>query len=206
MFLQAKIPKHFQNYGDDDSENFRRPELRTNFDSLEESEKANELELYRRRQLHYFYLGFTSTNNKPHFHAMGKHDLVVRNRLYDTAGRPWEGDNTSLKAEIVQTSTYWPDIATSAMKEADFPVKYPDAEVTNCLEIDAKQKTADAQMQQLRDFIGVNIDGWVPMEFYEEAREKEQYIKQQMLEAAETAEEWKELDEHWPFQDHEGLD
>lgn len=81
MFLQAKIPKHFQNYGDDDSENFRRPKLPDNFESLEESEKANALELYRRRQLHYFYLGFTSTNNKPHFHAMGKHDLIVRNRL-----------------------------------------------------------------------------------------------------------------------------
>ena len=206
MFLQAKIPKHFQNYGDDDSENFRRPELPTNFDFLEESEKANELELYRRRQLHYFYLGFTSTNNKPHFHAMGKHDLIVRNRLYDTAGRPWEGDNTSLKAELVQISTYWPDIATSAMKETNFPVKYPDADVTNCLNIDAKQKIADAQMQQLRDFIGVNIDGWVPTESYEEAREKERYIKQQMLEAAETEDERKELDEHWPFQDHEELD
>ncbi|KAF2726659.1 hypothetical protein EJ04DRAFT_452903 [Polyplosphaeria fusca] len=187
MFLQAKIPKHFQNYGDDDSENFRRPELPTNFEFLEESEKANELELYRRRQLHYFYLGFTSTNNKPHFHAMGKHDLIVRNRLYDTAGRPWEGDNTSLKAELVQTSTYWPDIATSAMKEANFPVKYPDGD-------------------QLRDFIGINIDGWVPTESYEEAREKERYIKQQMLEAAETEDERKELDEHWPFQDHEELD
>ncbi|KAL6705518.1 hypothetical protein ACN47E_006635 [Coniothyrium glycines] len=206
MFLQAKIPKHFQNYGDDDSENFRRPELPTNFDVLEDSDKANELELYRRRQLHYFYLGFSSTKNKPHFHAMGEHDLIVRNRLYDTAGRPWEGDNTSLKAELVQTSTYWPSIATSAMKETNFPVKYPDQDITNCLDIDAKQKIADAQMQQLRDFIGVNIDGWVPTHSYEEARAKERYIKQQMLEAAETEDERKELNEHWPFQDHEELD
>ncbi|UPX16688.1 uncharacterized protein EKO05_0007076 [Ascochyta rabiei] len=206
IFLQAKIPKHFQNYGDNDSESFRRPELPTNFDLLEQSEKANELELYRRRQLHYFYLGYTSTNNKPHFHAMGKHDLIVRSRLYDTAGRPWEGDNASLKAELVQMSTYWPDIAISAMKEAKFPVKYPDADVADCLNIDAKQKIADAQMQRLRDFIGVNIDGWVPKESYEEAREKERYTKQQMLEAAETEEERKELDEYWPFQDHEELD
>lgn len=34
-FLQARIPKHFQNYGDDDSENFRRPALPTTFDSLD---------------------------------------------------------------------------------------------------------------------------------------------------------------------------
>lgn len=102
---------------------------------------------------------------------MGTHDLVIRNRLYDTAGRPWEGNNTSLKAELVQTSTYWPGIATSSMQRADFPVTYSEAEATECLKIDAKQKEADAQMQQLRDFIGINIDGWVPTANYEEARE-----------------------------------
>ena len=206
LFLQAKIPKHFQNWGDDDSETFRRPELPTDFDSLGESEKEKELELYRRRQLHYFYMGCTSINNRPHFLAMIKHSLIVRNRLYDTAGRPWEGDNTSLKAEIVQTATCWPEIATSAMKEADFPVKYFDAEVAECLRIDAEQKDSDAQMQRVRDFIGVNIDGWVPTEHYEEARSKERYIKEQALEAAETEEERKEINEQWPWQDHEELD
>lgn len=40
---------------------------------------------------------------------------------FDTAGRPWEGENTSPKAELVQISTYWPDIATSAMKALAFP-------------------------------------------------------------------------------------
>jgi len=206
VFLQAKIPKHFQNYGDEDSENFRPPKLPENFDSLIESEKEKEAELYRRRQLHYFYLGFTNRNNKPHFHAMGTYDLVVRNRLYDTAGRPWEGDNTSLKAELVHASTYWSDIATSAMKRAGFPAKYSEAEVTECLDIDAKQKSVDAQMQRLRDFVGVNIDGWVPTELYDEARGKERYIKHQMLEVAETEDEKRELDENWPFQDHEELD
>lgn len=206
MFLQAKIPKHFQNYGDDDSENFRPPKLPEHFDTMTESEKEKEMELYRRRQLHYFYLGFTNRNNKPHFHAMGTYDLVVRNRLYDAAGRPWEGDNTSLKAELVHASNYWPNIATSEMKGAGFPVKYSEAEVTECLDIDVKQKNAAAQMQRLRDFIGVNIDGWVPNEMYDEARVKERYIKQQMLEAAETEDEKRELEENWPFQDHEELD
>ncbi|KAH7381590.1 hypothetical protein BKA66DRAFT_419176, partial [Pyrenochaeta sp. MPI-SDFR-AT-0127] len=184
----------------------RSPRLPENFDSFTESEQEREMEIYRRRQLHYFYLGFTNHNNKPHFHAMGTNDLVVRNRLYDTASRPWEGDNTSLKAELVHASTYWPDIATSVIKRAEFPAKYSEVEATECLDIDAKQKNVDAQMQRLRDFIGVNIDGWVPIESYAEAREKEQYIKHQMLEAAETEDEKRELDEHWPFQDHEELD
>ncbi|KAF2492391.1 phosphotransferase family protein [Lophium mytilinum] len=206
LFLAAKIPKHFQNYGDDDSENFQPPKLPEDLDSLAEIEKDRQAELYRRRQLHYFYLGFTSRNNTAHFDAMGTYDLVVRNRLYDTASRPWEGDNTSLKAEIIQASTRWPGIATSAMKTAEFPVKYSEAEVAECLDVDAKQKKMDEQMQILRDFFCVNIDGWVPTGLYDEAREKERCIKLQMLEDAETEDERREIRENWPFQDHEELD
>lgn len=110
IFLQAKIPNHFQNYGDDDSENFRRPKLAEGIDVMSESDKEVEMELYRRRQVHYFYLGNTSSRNKPHFHAMGKHNLVLRNQLYDTAARPWEGDNTSLQAQLIRTLEYWPEI------------------------------------------------------------------------------------------------
>ncbi|OJD22272.1 hypothetical protein ACJ73_06381 [Blastomyces percursus] len=206
IFLQAKIPKHFQNYGDDNSEDFQPPKLPENFDSLTESEKEEEEDLYRRRQLHYFYLGFTNRNNRLHFRAMRSYDLVVRNRLYEAGGRPWEGDNTSLKAELVHASTYWPGIATSAMKQAVFPANYSEVQVAECLDIDAKQKNADAQMQQLRDFFGVNIDGWVPAELYDQARDKERNIKHQMLEAVETDKERRELEENWPFQDHEELD
>lgn len=137
---------------------------------------------------------------------MGDYTLVVRNRLYDVAGRPWEGDNTSLKAELANASTYWSDIASPEMKGAKFPVKYSEAEVSKCLDIDTKQKAADAQMQRLRDLFVVNIDGWVPSELYDEAREREQAIKQVMLESTEMDDERDDLNENWPFQDHEEID
>jgi hypothetical protein len=172
IFLQAKIPKHFQNYGDDDSEDFRPPKLPKNYDSSTESEKEIGEELYRRRQLHYFYLESTSHNNEPRLKAMGRYELVVRSKLYDTAGRPWEGDNNSLKAELIQTSAYRPGIATSAMKHAEYPVEYYEAEVKECLDIDEKQKDADSQVQKLRGFIDIKIDGWVPAGHYDEAKEK----------------------------------
>ncbi|OBT69977.1 hypothetical protein VE03_00381 [Pseudogymnoascus sp. 23342-1-I1] len=156
IFLQAKIPKHFQNYGDDDSENFRRPRLAEGVDAMSESDKEVEMELYRRRQVHYFYLGYTSSRNKPHFHAMGKHNLVLRNQLYDTASRPWEGDNTSLQAQLIRTLEHWPEIRAAG--EAP-PIQYSEAELRQCLERDAKQKDADEQMQQIREAIGVNIEG-----------------------------------------------
>ncbi|TVY87724.1 Altered inheritance of mitochondria protein, mitochondrial [Lachnellula willkommii] len=203
IFLQAKIPKHFQNYGDDDSENFRRPKLAEDFATMTSSDKRIEMELYRRRQVHYFYLGHTSELNKAHFHAMGKYNLVLRNQLYDIASRPWEGDNTSLQAQLIKTMAQWSEIASP---EDNPPVQYSPAEVEECLDRDAKQKRVDEQMQQVRDFIGVNIDGLVLNEEFETARERANLIKDELAEGANTEEEKREFDELWPFQDHEEID
>lgn len=115
------------------------------------------MELYHRRQVHYFYLGYTSSRNKGHFHAMGKYILILRNQLYDTDGRVWEGDNTSPQAELIRTVTHWSEIVSP---EDNPPVHYSPAEVEECLDRDTKHKNDD-QMQQVLDFIGINIEGWV---------------------------------------------
>lgn len=44
------------------------------------------------------------------------------------------------------------------------------------------------------------------MQGYEEAREKERYSKEQMMNAAETEKERRALQEHWPFWDHEEVE
>lgn len=128
IFLQAKIPKHFQNYGDEDSENFERPRAPDMVDTWSEAEKTAAMELYRRRQVHYFYLGHTSHINPSHFHAMGSPNLVMRNRPYDVAGRPWEGDNTSLKAELIRVVKLWDDM-TSQKHKTECPVQYLEVEL-----------------------------------------------------------------------------
>ncbi|KAG4429850.1 hypothetical protein IFR05_014673 [Cadophora sp. M221] len=169
IFLQAKIPKHFQNYGDDDSENFRRPELAEDFANMTSSDKEVEMERYRRRQLHYFYLGYTSDRNKAHFHAM---------------------------------ETEWSEIAPP---EDSCPVRYSSAEIEECLDRNAKQNNVNEQMQQARDFVGVNIDGLVLNEDFESARARAKLIKNELAEGADTDEERREFDNIWPFQDHEEL-
>jgi hypothetical protein len=203
IFLQAKIPKYFQNYGDDDSENFRRPKLAEDFDAMTDHEKEIEMELYRRRQVHYFYVGYTSRLNKAHFDAMGKHNLVVRNQLYDTAGRPWEGDNNSLQAQLIKTLAHWSEFCSSEDRP---PVQYSQAEVEACLARDTKQMNADEQMQEIRNFIGIDIEGWVQNENFENAKEKARLIRNEMAESAETEDDRREFDEYWPFQDHEEID
>ncbi|TAQ84138.1 hypothetical protein B7494_g7538 [Chlorociboria aeruginascens] len=181
IFLQAKIPKYFQNYGDDDSENFRRLELAKDFVTMTSSDKEIEMERYRRRQVHYFYLGYTGDLNKAHFHAMGEYNFVLRNQLYDTAGRPWEGEDNP-------------------------PICYSPAEVEECLDRDAKQNGINERMQEVRDFIGINIDGLVLNEEFESAKERARLIKIELAEGADTEELKREFDELWPFQDHEEID
>jgi hypothetical protein len=203
IFLQTKIPKHFQNYGDDSSESVRRQELPEDFANMTSSDKEVEMERYRRRQVHYFYLGYTSNLNKAHFHAMGKYDLVLRSQLYDTAGRPWEGDNTSLQARLIKTMAQWSKFASP---EDNPPVRYSPAEVEECLDRHAKQNSVDEQMQQVRDFIGINIDGLVLNNEFESARERARLIKDELAEGADTEEERIEFDKLWPFQDHEEID
>jgi hypothetical protein len=50
---------------------------------MSDSDKEVQTELYRRRQVHYYYVGYTSSLNKAHFHAMGQYHLVLRNQLYE---------------------------------------------------------------------------------------------------------------------------
>lgn len=170
---------------------------------MPDAEKDREWEVYRRRQVHYFYLGYTSRYNKKHFNAMAKHEIVLRNRLYDVAGRPWEGDNTSLKAEMIRFLQQWPSIGEGSSRP---PVNYLESDMQVILDRAAKQKEADVQVQKLRDFIGINIEGWIPTDGYLDAKEKAEYLKVQMMEAADTQAEREEVDSLWQFQDHEEID
>jgi len=59
-----------------------------------------EEEIYRKRQLHFFYLGAASRMNPHRYHAL-RFDLYThRNGLYITACSPWEGDNISFSKLI----------------------------------------------------------------------------------------------------------
>lgn len=206
LFLQAKIPKHFQNHGDDDSDNFRPPKLADDYNILTPERQEIEMESYRRRQVHYFYLGFTSHINEAHYNAMTRYSLIARNQLYDVACRPWEGDNTSLQAAIINTLAHWSAIVPQEDESVILPIDISQSDSAKCLEIDAKQRKADAQMQHIRDHIGINIEGWMPTEHFESAKDKAQQLKAQMLESADTEEERAEVIVDWPFQDHEEVD
>jgi hypothetical protein len=130
----------------------------------------------------------------------------MTNKLFDTAARPWEGDNTSLKAEIIKLSRSRQLDAISSRTRKHLLINYSEEEITQCLAIDAKQQEVDVQMQTLRDCFTINIDGWVSPELYEQAKARVQDVRQQMLDVVDTDEERREIEENRPFQDHVEID
>ncbi|PGH09672.1 hypothetical protein AJ79_05638 [Helicocarpus griseus UAMH5409] len=172
---------------------------------LADSEKEQEMERYQRRQLHYYYLGFTNRAKQHQFRAIGTPALTLRNQAIDAAGQPWEGDNTSLKTQLINLSINWPEMNIPSHllpKPAEFPIRFTEEEMRSCLAINEEQKSADKEMQEFRDYFGCSVDGWVPAERYGEAKRRVDEMKVYTLQTAETEEERRDIDENWPFQDH----
>ena len=178
--------------GDESSERFEKPSLPTNYDSLEQSERDSEDEKLRRRQLHYSYVRFTGLHNKQHSKALWDSSVAEANKLFELAGNPWEGDNTSLKAGIIRFC-----------RSCSLPTNYTQVEEEIVLDQDAQQKESSKLMQTFRDHIGCNIENWVPAEDIDIAIERAKDLKAQVLANAETDGDKDDVDRHWPFQDHE---
>jgi hypothetical protein len=206
LFLQCGIPNSLQNYGDDISESLTVPELPPNFDDLSESRQFEQAVLLRRRQLHYFYVAMTARLNSTHYDALAYDFSMLRRKLFDHASCPWEGDNVTLKAELIYLMENWSSIAAPEMSARDeakapCPFSFSEDEVTECKRLHAAQIEADEQLQACRDVVGIGPEGWVPLEQYKETKQRELKLKADALEAAESEEERARLAEHWIFDD-----
>lgn len=206
LFLLCGIPDSFQNYGDSVSESLQVPRLPDDFSHLEGRKQAEQAELFRKRQIHYEYVAATARLNSRHYDAL-THDLsALRRKLYHHASDPWEGDNVTLKADLIQLTRNWSKIVSLESSSSDdasptCPISFTEEEASECLRQFIAQNEADEQFQICKDVIGVGPEGWVPREYYEEAKKRERQLKADALDAAESDEERATVSEHWIFDD-----
>jgi hypothetical protein len=206
LFLQCGIPNSLQNYGDSTSESLILPELPHHFDDLSENEQFQEVVLLRRRQLHYFYVAATAKLNPTHYDALTRNFSTLRRKLFDHASSPWEGDNITLKADLIELEQNWSDMITSNLITSNegeplCPIRFSEEEVKHYLHLNAAQVESDEQLQACRDAIGIGPEGWVPLDQYDELKQRESKLKADALEAAESDQERLMLQEHWIFDD-----
>lgn len=148
LFLQCSIPNTFQNFGDSVSDSLTRPELPEGFDELTEKEQYEQIMLLRWRQLHFFYIAATMQYDPMHADALS-HDLsTLRQKLFISSGSPWEGDNSTFEADLVELAQEWssvttPSTITNNAPRAPCPVNLSRVETEKCLRLKALQNQAD---------------------------------------------------------------
>ena len=74
-------------------------------------------------------------------------------------------------------------------------------ESTKYLQMEHAQSEADEQFQECKEAIGVGNEGWIPNDYYDDAKECEKKLKAGALDAAETDEERQHLIDNWLFDD-----
>ncbi|KAJ5146458.1 kinase-like protein [Penicillium bovifimosum] len=200
--LVAGYPRAFENPDPEESPGLKEPSLPLDYDTLSTEAKAEADELFRRRLLFYYYRIFNGGLNKAHLNALRDPLLRPRQHLIEWAGRQWSGNLVTLKGALIRMAQYWPYLETKGLS---CPVHFTDDETKEFLGQEQQWFELNAVVNLWREQIGgVNEDGWVSNEQYEEAVRKVAELKESLIALGEgDQEEIKLLEKGWPFRDQE---
>ena len=198
LFLHCGIPHSLQNFSDPISQSLEAPRLPDNIESMSEDEQAEQAELLRKRQLHYYYVTETARRNPAHLHALTYDFSAARRRLYEQSVNPWEGDNVTLKSGLIHMAQKWCQVVGSP---DPCPVSFAPDEERECLRLEAEQREGDAQMTASKEMLGIGPQGWVPSEHYSEVKAATATMKASVISGAETETDRDMIREHWVYDD-----
>lgn len=159
------------------------------------------MNILERRQLHYYYFAATAKFNEEHFDACTDERIIQRQKLYQHAGEPWEGDNVTLRADLVRAMRNLKRFV--AGRNSDCPLDYSLEEVDECFRLESEQQLSDEDLKKFRQCLGVSIDGWVPKENYTTAKYQSEQFKAGAIALAESEEVATQIRRHWLFDDFE---
>lgn len=145
----------------------------------------------------------TARFNKVHFDALADNFSLPRPKLYHYATNPRKGDNVALKTALIETTRSWEGIFTSQEDKLHCPITFTEEEITENERLAAHSAEADAQMTQTEQLLGVGAEGWVPSEYFAQAKELATDLKTSALEDAESETVRLQILQHWPFDDHD---
>ena len=197
-FLLAGIPQRLQNYDDSVSQSMTRPSLPENFDNLGEAAQSYAKELHRRRLVHYYYVKSTEECNEVHHAALADPMGVLRRRLFQHAGDPWEGETIELKVDLIEATKSWETLTEGG---ASCPVVFDTEDIRKTMELDAALRDADKSFQLCQNIVCFGSEGWVPKDHYEEAMSRSKKLKEVILAETMSTEERAETETHWPLDD-----
>lgn len=142
--------------------------------------------LLHRRQAYYFYVAGTERFNPTHYEALSHDFSIIRRKVFDHASSPWEGDNVTLKADLVHLVRNWGAVtafgsSTDGHTRQLCPISFSEEELTECSHLNTEQIDSDENTEAARNAIGVESGGWVPLEQYDEVKERGRILKAHAL-------------------------
>lgn len=200
--LAAGYPRAFENPEINESLDLEEPKLPPEYETLSVDEKAEADELYRRQTLFHYYRIFNGVLNKPHLAALRDPLLHPRKHLVDRAGRQWSGNVIPLMGALVRMTKYWSLLPDT--EGIPCPVNFGTDELKTFHKNEEILFALNAVVNQWRDEIGVNEDGWVSNKGYEDAVGRARQLKNNLqMEMEGDEEDIALLNKGWPFRDHE---
>ncbi|KAF2760915.1 hypothetical protein EJ05DRAFT_434941 [Pseudovirgaria hyperparasitica] len=203
-FLVSGIPNSFQNYKDKESLTFIPPRLPDDIEIMDMNERDRALEQFRRRHVHFYYLGFTQRSNELHWQAIQQEPSLLKRRIFNDAGNPWEGLNLTLQMDFVRILESWDKVPAPRSDGAlpACPIVLEKQEIQKLIAQDELLREADAEMEGINELLGVASDGWVSNENFEIAKGTSESCRGQAFDAvADDPVEMEMTERHWPFDD-----
>ncbi|KIY52191.1 hypothetical protein FISHEDRAFT_63935 [Fistulina hepatica ATCC 64428] len=203
LFLHAGMPDVIQNEEDEVSRRMAEPKLPDDFDKLSEEEQEWEMELLRRRLVHYHYNLSTAAHNRIHHKGLVYPLNTFRRRIFNHATAAWEGETIKLLYALIDMVSGWGSFAKDG---TPCPVVFTEDEKAAAEKLYQALRNAEMGERMLRDHVGYGEETWVPVAHYEKAKAFGQEMKRMTLKACAEDEETTEaayavIEANWPLDD-----
>lgn len=144
------------------------------------------------------YLLLTGKKVPLHLAAMTLDKAFIRRRLFEHAASPWEGDNVTLKFDIILAARNWSSVSPEVC-----PISVDEQEANDIVAKFTEQDENDRRMEMIRASMRIGSDGWVSHDQYDKAMMEAAQTKKEALDDAEDEVERQMLERHWPWDDHD---
>lgn len=186
LFLHASMPDVIQNEEDEVSRGMAEPKLPDDFDQLSKEKQEWEMELFRRRLVHYHYILSTMTYNMVHFKGLASTLNIFRRRIFNHATAVWEGETIELLYALIDMAIGWADFSKD---DTPCPIAFTEDEKAAAERPYQAVVNAEVNERMPRDIVGYGGETWVPVPHYEEITALAQEVKRTTLKTCAEDEE-----------------
>jgi hypothetical protein len=197
--IQAGYPWFLSNDRKGVSEVRQLDKLPDNFDSLDKDEKVKLQVNHIDRLSCQLYILANAKYNRAHFNALQQMVNPCRAELVSRAGRPWNGDIVAFRRAILDVILHWELFAKEPC-----PLDYPLTNAKRWIEESEEWLEAEDSLRLFRDDLGINEDGWIATDEYNETAERNRYLRWEITKGAEPPLR-KEMWKVWPFKDESDM-